>query len=69
MVTKSTIEPDEHAIMALQPFRKGADVHDTNRLMYSYRLHCAFGNIGEAGEAAWTIYRRARQLTRRHGRA
>jgi hypothetical protein len=30
MVTKSPIEPDEQAIMALQRFSTGADVHETN---------------------------------------
>jgi hypothetical protein len=69
MVTKSPIEPDEQAIMALQRFSSGPDVHDTNGLIYTYRLHCAIGNIGDAGEAKWTMYRRARELMRRHVRA
>ena len=69
MVTKSPIEPDEQAIMALQHFSTGAGVHATNGLIYNYRLHCAFGNIGDAGEATRTTYRRARELMRRHDRA
>lgn len=47
----------------------GADMHETNGPIYSYRLHCAFGNIGDAGEAKRTMYRRARELMRRHDRA
>jgi hypothetical protein len=69
MVTKSPIEPDEQAIMALQRFTTGADVHENNGLIYNYRLHCAAGNIGDAGEAKRTMYRRARELMRRHDRA
>jgi hypothetical protein len=68
MITKSPIEPDELAILALQRFSTGADVHESNGLIYSYRLHCAFGNVGDAG-AKWTMYRRARELMRRHDRA
>jgi hypothetical protein len=45
MATKSTIEPDEQAIMALQRFSAGA------------------------GEAKRTMYRRARELMRRHDSA
>jgi hypothetical protein len=62
MVTKSPIEPDEQAIMALQRFSTGADVHETNGLIYIYRLHCAVGNIRYADEAKRTMYRRAREL-------
>jgi hypothetical protein len=69
MLTKSTIDPDEQAIMALQRFSTGADVHETNGLIYSYRLHCASGNIGDAGEAKRTMYRRACEPMRRHERA
>jgi hypothetical protein len=69
MVTKSPIEPDEQAIMALQRFGTGADVHETNGFTYSYRLHCAFGNVENAGEAKRTMYRRARELMRRYDRA
>ncbi len=50
MVAKSPTESDEQAIMALQRFSTRADVHGTNGLTYTYRLHCAVGNIG-AGEA------------------
>jgi hypothetical protein len=69
MITKSPIEPDELAILALQRFSTGADVHETNGLIYSYRRHCAFGNVGDAGEAKRTMYRRASELMRRHDRA
>jgi hypothetical protein len=69
MVTKSPIEPDEQAIMALQRFSTGADVHETNGFIYSYRLHCAVGNVRGAGEAKRTMYRRARELMQRHDRA
>jgi len=69
MVTKSPIEPDEQAIMALQRFSTGADAHETNGHIYTYRLHCAVGNIGDAGGAKRTMYRRARELMRRHDRA
>jgi len=69
MVAKSPIEPDEQAIMALQRFSTGADVHETNGLTYTYRLHYAVGNIGDAGEAKRTMYRRTRELMRRHDRA
>jgi len=68
MLTKSSIEPDQQAIMALQREYR-ADVHETNGLIYTYRLHCAVGNIGDAGEAKRTMYRRARELMRRHDRA
>jgi hypothetical protein len=68
MVAKSPTESDEQAIMALQRFSTRADVHGTNGLIYTYRLHCAVGNIG-AGEAKQTMYRRARELMRRHDRA
>jgi len=69
MVTKSPIELDEQAIMALPRFNTGADVHETNGHIYTYLLHCAVGNIGDAGEAKRTMYRRARELMRRHDRA
>jgi hypothetical protein len=69
MLTKLPIEPDEQAIMALQRFSTGADVHESNELIYTYRLHCAVGNIGDAGEAKRTMYRRARLLMRRHDSA
>jgi hypothetical protein len=69
METKSPIQPDEQAIMALQHFTTGAEVHETNGLIYSYRLHCSAGNIGDAREAKRTMYRRARELMRRHDRA
>ena len=64
MLTKSTIEPDEQANMALQRFTTGADVHETNGLIQAYRLHCAAGNIGGADEAR--LNHRARELTRSH---
>jgi hypothetical protein len=65
MLTKLPIEPDEQAIMALQRYATGADVHETNGLISTYRLHCAVGNIGGAGEAKRDMYRRARELMRR----
>jgi hypothetical protein len=66
MLTNSRIEPDEEAIMALQRFTTGADVHETNGLIQTYRLHCAAGNIREAGEAKRNMYHRTRELMRRH---
>ena len=60
MLTKSPIEPDEQAIMALQRLTTGADVRETNGLIDTYRLYCAAGNIGSAGEAKLNMYRRAR---------
>jgi hypothetical protein len=69
MLMKSRIEPDEQAIMALQRFATGADVRRTNGLIYTYRLHCAVGNSEGAGEAKRNMYRRARELMRRHDSA
>lgn len=69
METKSPIEPDEQAIMTWRHFSRGADVHETNGLIYGYRLHCAVANIGDGGEAKRTTYRRVRELMRRHDRA
>ncbi len=69
MLSKSPIEPDEQAIMALQRFATGADVRETNGLIYTYRLHCAAGNTGSADEAKRNLYRRARELMRRHDSA
>ena len=66
---KSPIEPDEQAIMALQHLTTGADVHETNGLIYTHRLHCAAGNIGGAGEAKRNMYLRARELMQRDDRA
>ena len=65
MVTKLPIEPDQQTIMALQRVSTGADVHETNGLIYTYRLHCAAGDIGGAEESKRNMYRRARQLMRR----
>ena len=69
MLTKSPIQPDEQAIVALQRLTTGADVHETNGLIHTYRLHCAAGNMGGAGEAKRNMYRRARELMQRHDRA
>jgi len=55
--------------MALQRFATGADVRETNGLIYTYRLHCAAGNTGSADEAKRNLYRRARELMRRHDSA
>jgi len=55
--------------MALKRFSTGADVHETHGLIYTYRLHCAIGNTGDAGEAKRTMYRRTSELMRRHDRA
>jgi hypothetical protein len=64
MLTKSPIEPDEQAIMALQRFSTGADAHETNGLIQTYRLQCASGNIGGAVETKRNMYHRARKLMR-----
>lgn len=66
MITKSPIEPDQQAIMALQRASTGAEVHETNGLIYTYRLYCGVGDIDGANEAKRKMYRRTRKLTRYH---
>jgi NAD(P)-dependent dehydrogenase (short-subunit alcohol dehydrogenase family) len=69
MLTKSPIQPDEQAIVALQRLTTGADVHETNGVIHTYRLHCAAGNIGGVDEAKRNMYRRARELMQRPSRS
>ena len=66
MITKSPFEPDDQAILALKRVSTGADVHETNGLIHIYRLYCAVGNVEGADEAKRNMYRRARELMRRH---
>ena len=63
-IAQSPIEPDQQAIMALQRVSTGAEIHETNGLIYTYRLYCGVGDIHGADEAKRKMYRRARKLIR-----
>ncbi len=62
------IPRDDQAIMALQKVSTGADVHDTNALISSYKSSCDAGRQSSAETFKRRMYERAIKLQKQSGK-